>query len=191
MTPNEYQKLAARTICPQGLEQLIRLGASRSCIARKIIDLQNNTRILHASIGISGEAGEIASQIQKWLYYGKELDTVNLLEEIGDSLWYIAEMCEALGTTMEEVMKRNIEKLQKRYPEKYTDHHAAEENRDRAGEREILEEGSCVPKDQYIKYDTLKRDVVSEIPLPLNPPGFTFNVQNGHGFAEPSEQSEE
>ena len=36
----------------------------------------------------------------------------------GDTLWYIAKLARVCGTTLEELAKRNIEKLEKRYPEK-------------------------------------------------------------------------
>lgn len=201
MTPNEYQKLAARTICPQGDVQLLRLGASETyCVTESLQALSNNTQILHASIGLSGEAGEIASQMQKWLYYGKPCDWVNIKEEIGDVLWYVAEMCEALNTTIEEVMIRNIEKLRLRYPEKYTDHNAAEENRDRAAERDILER-----QPGTLRSVEVTREVVEVTEGPLGrmdmdrrfiPTGMTEvfyaepPTQNGQGWAEPPEEEE-
>jgi NTP pyrophosphatase (non-canonical NTP hydrolase) len=90
-------------------------------------------------MGISGEAGEISAAIERWIYYGKPLDLVNVKEELGDLLWYTAEMCNALGFDMGEVMAANIAKLRQRYPDRYTDTLAAEENRDRAAERAVLE----------------------------------------------------
>lgn len=128
MTPNEYQKLAKRTQCPQDVA-IGRLSA---------LDLEQDVAILHASVGISGEAGEISAAIERWLWYGKGLDRVNLKEELGDLFWYAAEMCNALSISMEDVMECNIAKLRQRYPEKYSDERAAEENRDREKEREIL-----------------------------------------------------
>lgn len=77
--------------------------------------------LIHASLGISGEAGEFADAVKRHAVYGKELDRVNGLEELGDLLWYVALGCEKLGSTMAEVMQANIDKLALRYPEKYTD----------------------------------------------------------------------
>ena len=68
------------------------------------------------------------------------MDETNLVEELGDMCWYIAEACAALGVTIGYVMEKNILKLQERYPEKYSDEQAAEHNRDRAAERAILGE---------------------------------------------------
>lgn len=96
---NEYQELAMRT-------------AKRTNSAADL---------MHAALGLSGEAGEFADCMKKWLVYGSILDRVNAAEEIGDILWYCALACEALDIKMEDVAKRNIEKLKIRYPEKYED----------------------------------------------------------------------
>jgi NTP pyrophosphatase (non-canonical NTP hydrolase) len=80
--------------------------------------------LLHAAFGISGEAGEILDAVKKSFIYNKPLDKENMKEEIGDCLWYIALACRTLNVSFEEIMKSNIDKLTKRYPEKYTDAHA-------------------------------------------------------------------
>ena len=41
-------------------------------------------------------------------------------KERGDSLWMIAEACNALGTDIDTVMQMNISKLKARYPEGFT-----------------------------------------------------------------------
>lgn len=76
--------------------------------------------LLHAALGMSGEAGEFLDAIKKVFIYNKPLDVEHAKEEIGDILWYIALACRTLGVTFEELMQGNIEKLAKRYPEKYT-----------------------------------------------------------------------
>ena len=136
MTPNEYQKLANRTICDQGasLERL-------KTYPRAFENMQVN----HGLIGLAGEVGELCTAWQRCIYYGKgPLDKVNMLEELGDIMWYVAEICGALGLSLEDVMERNIAKLQKRYPDKYSDFNAAEENRDRDAERRLLEGKSVI-----------------------------------------------
>ena len=37
-------------------------------------------------------------------------------KELGDIMWYMAQACLALGITLDDVIKTNIEKLEKRYP---------------------------------------------------------------------------
>lgn len=82
--------------------------------------------LLHATLGISGEAGELLDAVKKSFIYNKPLDVENLREEIGDCFWYLALMCRTLDVSFEEIMQQNIDKLSKRYPEKYTDEHAIE-----------------------------------------------------------------
>jgi NTP pyrophosphatase (non-canonical NTP hydrolase) len=87
---------------------------------------------------LQGELGELASLVQKWLWYGKAMTLGDVRQKIkdeaGDVLWYLAELLSAFGLTLEEVMVANVAKLAVRYPDKYTDHHAEESNRDRAAE---------------------------------------------------------
>ncbi len=97
----------------------------------------SNIRLLHSAIGISTEAGELLDSLKKHIYYGKEFDKTNFKEEIGDIFWYIAIACDELGVTIESLMERNIEKLQARYPNKFTSEDAI--NRNLETERKILE----------------------------------------------------
>jgi len=94
-------------------------------------------RILHGSMGIVTEAGELMDALKKHIYYGKELDLVNIKEEMGDIMWYMAILCDELGTSFDELTTINIDKLKARYPEKFTSEKAL--NRDLSKEREILE----------------------------------------------------
>ena len=97
---------------------------------------KGDDRLLHAGIGIATEAGEFLDAIKKHVYYGKTLDKVNLREELGDLLWYIAIAADELKTTFEELQATNIAKLRARYPEKFTEELA--ENRDLEKEYNIL-----------------------------------------------------
>ena len=94
-------------------------------------------RLLHTGIGLSTEAGEFLDALKKHIFYGKELDRVNLREELGDLFWYMAIACDELDIPFESLMERNIEKLKARYGEKFSEKKA--ENRDLNTEREILE----------------------------------------------------
>ena len=98
---------------------------------------KGNERLLHAGIGMVTEAGEFIDALKKAIFYGSELDRVNLREELGDMTWYLSMAISELGTTYEEVMDINIAKLKARYPEKFTLDKAS--NRDLSAEREILE----------------------------------------------------
>lgn len=95
-------------------------------------------RLLHAAMGIQTEGGELTDALKKHLFYGKNLDLVNLKEELGDLFWYIAILCDALGErNFTNIMQTNIKKLRTRYPEAFTEEKA--ENRDLGAERGVLE----------------------------------------------------
>ena len=83
----EYRKLAMRTdskINPaSGLE---------------FTDLD---RIRHAVSGLVTESAELLDAYKKHIYYGKELDLVNIKEEIGDLFWYLALACDVLDVDLD------------------------------------------------------------------------------------------
>lgn len=100
-----------------------------------------NHDLLHASMGLVTEAAEIVDVLKKNHAYGKDIDRVNLIEELGDLLWYVPLMCRALDVRMSDVAQLNIEKLQARYPHKFTTEAAL--NRDLGRERAVLEGKGC------------------------------------------------
>lgn len=85
-------------------------------------------RLLHGAIGLATESGEILDNLKKYIYYGANLDKPNLQEELGDVLWYIALLCNELNVDMQEVMDKNIEKLKRRYGEKFSEECATSRN---------------------------------------------------------------
>ena len=75
----------------------------------------------YLTLGLTGEAGEIANKVKKFIRDGasKEEYLAKRIEigyEIGDVMWYIAQACIALDITMDDVIETNIEKLESRYP---------------------------------------------------------------------------
>lgn len=89
-------------------------------------------------LGISSECGEVADALKKHIFYGKELDVVNVAEEIGDICWYLALACNELGMAFEQdILEVNIAKLKARYGDKFSEHAAM--HRDLNKERAILE----------------------------------------------------
>lgn len=94
MTLNEYQALAQRTS-----------------------NTKDSDKLLNGVLGLNGEAGEVADIVKKVGYQGHKMDVGHLIEEIGDCLWYIAELATAAGVTLDVVAFMNIQKLKKRYPD--------------------------------------------------------------------------
>lgn len=93
LTPNKYQELAMRTAKPE-------------C-----------RNLSNVGLGLAGEAGECADLIKKHLHQQHPLDKEKLKKELGDVAWYLALGCEVAETTLEEVMRMNIDKLMARYPD--------------------------------------------------------------------------
>jgi NTP pyrophosphatase (non-canonical NTP hydrolase) len=89
---NKYQELAKRT--------------ARS----------GNNEQLNYVLGVNGEAGEIADMIKKNVFHGHMLKVDDLAKEIGDVLWYLANLSTLYGLELSEVAEMNLEKLEKRYP---------------------------------------------------------------------------
>ena len=81
---------------------------------------QRKLRLMHAVLGVSGESGELVDAVKKHIMYNKPLDVENVKEEIGDLCWYISLALDEIGSSFEEVMKMNIAKLSKRYPNGYS-----------------------------------------------------------------------
>ena len=77
------------------------------------------SRLLTASIGLSGEVGELNEIIKKILFQAKTYDSVtheHMKRELGDILWYVTQACLALNIDLLDVIKGNKEKLSKRFP---------------------------------------------------------------------------
>lgn len=66
---------------------------------------------------LSGEAGEVAGMIAKWIKFGKPLDREAMKHELGDVLWHLTRLGEMFGFTLEEIMQANIAKLADRHPD--------------------------------------------------------------------------
>ena len=94
-------------------------------------------RLIHAGLGLGTEVGEFQDALKRHLFYGIPIDRTNLIEELGDILWYVALAADVLRVNINEIQQRNIAKLKKRYPEKFEDTLAL--NRDLEKERETLE----------------------------------------------------
>ena len=93
MTIREYQALAARTI-NQELTQI------------QLTD--------HALLGLGSEVGEVMGLFQK-VYQGHVRSDEQTIKEMGDVLWFLAELATALGVELEDIARQNIDKLLGRY----------------------------------------------------------------------------
>ena len=79
----------------------------------------NIERLVTAGVGLNAEAGEFLEIVKKMVFQGKPWNEDNrehLILELGDIIWYATNACMALGISFEDVVARNVEKLEKRYP---------------------------------------------------------------------------
>lgn len=103
-------------------EELINKTESYTDLALKTLNkdvFEQKDLILNASLGLSGEVGEVNDIIKKYMYHGHKLDDdmkEKIILELGDVCWYVALMAWAIDKTkFEDVLNKNIEKLEKRY----------------------------------------------------------------------------
>ena len=109
MTGNAYQRHAMRT-------------NDEMSTARLELSIDKNSKydmggIVMATMGLSGEVGELNDMIKKWIFHKSDMDIIHAKKELGDILWYVACMAESFGWSLDEIMKMNIDKLKARYPE--------------------------------------------------------------------------
>lgn len=188
MNYKEYQELASKTFAEAGDETL---------------------NLLHCAIGASTEAGELLDAFKKHIYYKKELDVVNIGEEIADIQWYLFNLCRLLNLDMEQLLEANISKLKARYGDKFSTERAI--NRDLDTERNILETGVVSenreletggmkpPKNNWISYsetisstekDNLKKEMIGllnneEVVIPKQESLFKLSdVESAFGYLE-------
>jgi len=73
----------------------------------------NDQELTYLALGLNGESGEVADKIKKYLRDGK-LDIGGIIYELGDCLWYIARLADALGYDFEDLLTINHAKLEDR-----------------------------------------------------------------------------
>lgn len=97
-------------------------------------DTLKNTA-LHCAIGICSEAGELADNIKREHIYGKDPNIDNLIEELGDLLFYIQATMNVYGLDWQQLYQENADKLARRYSELTWSSKAAIARADKQNER--------------------------------------------------------
>lgn len=73
---------------------------------------------IYPTLGLCGEAGEVAEKIKKVIRdnngFVSNDATSDIVNEIGDIMWYIAQLCTELNISLEAVALNNLKKLAKR-----------------------------------------------------------------------------
>ena len=71
--------------------------------------------VIYPTLGLTNEAGEVSGKIKK-IFRDKEgivsdADLAALRAELGDVLWYLAQVSTELGLSLDEIAEHNIAKL--------------------------------------------------------------------------------
>lgn len=97
MKINEYQQEAEKTaIFPDELPDFIEVGQ------------------VYTVLGQSGESGEVEEKLKKAIRENDESYIEDMRAEIGDTLWYLSQVCEEFDWELEEIAQDNLDKLSDR-----------------------------------------------------------------------------
>jgi len=64
---------------------------------------------------MSGELGEVQDAIKKYVFHGKPLDRIKIIEESGDFMWYLTAFFCLMDIAIADVLTANKIKLDSRY----------------------------------------------------------------------------
>ncbi len=84
-------------------------------LSRRTAEYPRETWLSYPALGLAGEAGEVAEHAKKALR--DDGGTVSaerraaMAKELGDVLWYVAQLASELGLELEEIAEGNLEKL--------------------------------------------------------------------------------
>lgn len=143
-------------------EEWIKQTESYTDLALKTLNkdvFEQKDLILNASLGLSGEVGEVNDIIKKYMYHGHKLDDdmkEKIILELGDVCWYVALMAWAIDKTkFEDVLNKNIAKLEKRYHGEFSTEKSVNRKDDSDNSRE--EKKNDCDRFHKIDYDELDK----------------------------------
>lgn len=108
--------------------------------------------LMHGTIGIATEAGELCEMLLAVIREDKRPDKVNAIEEIGDQMWYQSRVLKWAGVSFAQAQKINIDKLHGRHGESFS--LTGDNNRDLEAERAKLESGIGEPIVFGVSFDS-------------------------------------
>lgn len=82
--------------------------------------LSDRDQLAMLALGL-GESGELQNIVKKYLYHGHELPTTEVMNELGDILWYVACMATVFGFDLSDIAEMNVSKLKARYPDGFSE----------------------------------------------------------------------
>jgi len=75
---------------------------------------EGETRLIENTLGLVGEAGEVAEKIKKLLRDKTRFSPEEIIKELGDVVFYATALANYYGAGLQEVLDRNIDKLDSR-----------------------------------------------------------------------------
>ena len=113
--PNQISRVLTGNRRPLtfGIYQELALRTART-------DMEFDKRLMVAALGLAGEVGEVTELIKKHIGHGHPMDKVALLKELSDVCWYLAEICNIMDVSFDDVAWMNTIKLRQRYPEGFS-----------------------------------------------------------------------
>jgi NTP pyrophosphatase (non-canonical NTP hydrolase) len=83
--------------------------------SRRTAEYPREAWLAYPALGLAGEAGEVAEHAKKAIRDddGKVSDErrAAMSKELGDVLWYVAQLASELDLSLDEIAKQNLEKL--------------------------------------------------------------------------------
>ena len=80
----------------------------------QLILTKGNERLVENTLGLVGEAGEVAEKVKKVIRDKGNLNQAELVKELGDVLFYVTALANHLGSDLQSVANANIKKLHDR-----------------------------------------------------------------------------
>jgi NTP pyrophosphatase (non-canonical NTP hydrolase) len=84
-------------------------------LSRRTAQYPRTASLSYPALGLAGEAGEVAEHVKKAIRDdGGQVDDARraaLSKELGDVLWYVAQLASELGLELDEVAAENLDKL--------------------------------------------------------------------------------
>ena len=101
--------------CCGGGCETVTLDAYQDLTGLTAIYPNKGNNMSYPTLGLCGEAGEIANKVKK-IYRDHEGVLTDeykqiLFDELGDCLWYVSAIASELGVTLGEVAMNNVDKL--------------------------------------------------------------------------------
>ena len=72
---------------------------------------EGETRLIENTLGLVGEAGEVAEKVKKLLRDKTRFSPEEIIKELGDVVFYATALANYYGAGLQEVIEINVEKL--------------------------------------------------------------------------------